>query len=190
LFGKNREKDFVPTCSLVQQFDIDHDSLAPKNVVSSFRLQGKAVWLRDSLIAMRSVGAAIAQKMIVVVLVARTIPRTSPGYLHCRAGLKPSVMELSTQAMIDIVLMVQMTQPWFLTDGKMNQTNVFYGPGPTIFTIFLLRQAFSNGILVLITMVTTWGTHIVPYAPIQFQRPAWIENLKVIGHETLKGHGY
>jgi hypothetical protein len=127
--------------------------------------------------------------MIVVVIAAGAIPRAAPGNLHGRPGLKPRVMKLTTQAMRAIVLFVQITQPRLLADGKMNQANVFHGSDAAILAVLLLRQAFSNGILVLIPVITTGGTHIVPEAPIQFQSPAWMEYLKIVGHETLEGHG-
>jgi hypothetical protein len=122
---------------------------------SSLGLQRQTIGLRNSLIPMRSVGATIAKKMIGVVVAAGTIPHSSPRNLHGRPGMKPSVMELTTQAMCTIILVVQKTQPWLLTNGKMNQSNVCHGSDATILAVLLLCHAFSNGILVLIPMVAT-----------------------------------
>lgn len=134
------------------------------------------------MISLDAVTGAIAQKMVRVIRSSATAG-SPPRLFHGRSSLEPRVMKLFAQ----VVTVLQLTRPWFLTHGKMRQCDSIDGASATIFALVVgqLRQAAPA----LAGIVAMGRTHVVPRAHVQLHGPAGMKDLEVVGHEALKGHG-
>lgn len=105
--------------------------------------------------------------------------RSPPRLFQSRPPRKPRVVKLSAQAVTDAIGHGPLVaRPRFLTNCKVQEFDVLDRAVSTILTVFLLREA-------LLIFVATFGTHIVPNAPIKFDRRIGVKDLKVERHETL-----
>jgi hypothetical protein len=137
---------------------------------------------------MLSIGFAISQEMVRVIIGSRTNTTPSPRLFHITTDFEPFVMKGTTQLTFVRITRMQITQPGFLAYGEMDQTDIVDRSFTTIFTILLLCD--THFIIGLILFGFIHGrTHIIVTTPIQFHGSIGIKYLKIIWHQTLKCHG-
>ena len=149
------------------------------HLVSS-HTQRQSIRLLNGLISLFSKGTAIAAEMISFPYA--TAPTTSsPRFFHGRSHLKPRVVQVAAQSIGQIPLIVRLAQPRLETNCEMCQGHIGDGSTATILAIVLLRKAISGRLIVTVdTLVSRRGAHVVPDAPVEFHRPAGMQNLKVM----------
>ena len=111
-----------------------------------------------------------------------------PRLFHFGPYSVPFVVQLATKPMLNRILIVRKTEPWFLAHSEVRGDNIFQRAATTVLATFLASATISMDDFIHCFLISWIVTHLIDDASIKLKGLSWVQYVIVVRHDPLKSH--